>query len=273
MGMQNAPARQPQRHVQRGRQHQPGILPTNHSAPSVIPRLAPHQPLSTTQVIVQEDKKWGDKERDLLYKVQLESPRIVHQLTTNRHATASSQGLEQFGVGQWREISDALLPQWDETSLRIKAARLMGSQSLARYVGWKGDRYPWRSCRVVVCPAMWFAFVVYSSAHQSAQMRLHMHCVTANLSVGRASRHPAPPHTYVIKQGGSGQGAGSQQGHWGCHWLLEGWRAGGGQRGQCGQVPGTAVQRSSSVHCKLISCNLCVTNYLACAMRVFNCDN
>jgi hypothetical protein len=30
--------------------------------------------------------------------------------------------------------------QWDETALRIKAARLMGSQSLARYPGWKGNR-------------------------------------------------------------------------------------------------------------------------------------
>ena len=31
-------------------------------------------------------------------------------------------------------------PQWDETALRIKASRLLGSQSLARYPGWKGDR-------------------------------------------------------------------------------------------------------------------------------------
>jgi hypothetical protein len=30
--------------------------------------------------------------------------------------------------------------QWDETALRIKASRLMGSQSLARYPGWKGNR-------------------------------------------------------------------------------------------------------------------------------------
>jgi len=32
------------------------------------------------------------------------------------------------------------LIQWDETALRIKASRLMGSQSLARYPSWKGDR-------------------------------------------------------------------------------------------------------------------------------------
>jgi hypothetical protein len=38
------------------------------------------------------------------------------------------------------QISAALLPRWDETALRIKASRLLGSQSLARYPGWKGDR-------------------------------------------------------------------------------------------------------------------------------------
>ena len=35
---------------------------------------------------------------------------------------------------------DNLLPRWDETALRVKAGRLMGTQSLARYVGWKGSR-------------------------------------------------------------------------------------------------------------------------------------
>lgn len=69
--------------------------------------------------------------------IMLYFPAVCHGL---------SQGLEQFGVGQWREISDTLLPQWDETSLRIKAARLMGSQSLARYVGWKGDRHATTAC-------------------------------------------------------------------------------------------------------------------------------
>jgi hypothetical protein len=48
--------------------------------------------------------------------------------------------LEKHGVGKWADISADLLPRWDEQSLRIKAARLLGSQSLARYVGWKGPR-------------------------------------------------------------------------------------------------------------------------------------
>jgi hypothetical protein len=39
-----------------------------------------------------------------------------------------------------RAFSRPLPPQWDETALRIKASRLLGSQSLARYPGWKGDR-------------------------------------------------------------------------------------------------------------------------------------
>jgi len=99
------------------------------------------------------DKRWGPVEQGLLY-----------------------QGLERFGVGAWREvreegeeeserrasffffqpaliispsspslsphsqISSALLPRWDETALRIKASRLLGTQSLARYPGWRGDR-------------------------------------------------------------------------------------------------------------------------------------
>jgi hypothetical protein len=69
------------------------------------------------KVIIVEDKKWGPAERDALYK-----------------------GLETFGVGGWRSMVDALLPRWDETALRVKAGRLMGTQSLARYVGWKGDK-------------------------------------------------------------------------------------------------------------------------------------
>ena len=51
------------------------------------------------------------------------------------------QGLEKHGIGRWQEIGEELLPQWDDQTLRLKAARLMGSQSLARYVGWKGSRF------------------------------------------------------------------------------------------------------------------------------------
>ncbi len=53
------------------------------------------------------------------------------------------QGLEKYGVGKWREISEEFLPKWDDQSLRIKSARLLGSQSLARYVGWKGAQDVW----------------------------------------------------------------------------------------------------------------------------------
>ena len=64
-----------------------------------------------------DDKKWGSEERERLY-----------------------QGLEKHGVGKWSDINAELLPKWDEQALRIKATKLLGSQSLARYVGWKGDR-------------------------------------------------------------------------------------------------------------------------------------
>jgi hypothetical protein len=50
------------------------------------------------------------------------------------------QGIEKHGVGRWREIGEELLPRWDDTTLRLKTTRLLGSQSLARYIGWKGDR-------------------------------------------------------------------------------------------------------------------------------------
>lgn len=68
-------------------------------------------------VVVVEDKKWGPAEQDAL-------------LT----------GLATHGVGAWRAMRDALLPRWDETALRVKAARALGSQSLARYAGWTGGR-------------------------------------------------------------------------------------------------------------------------------------
>lgn len=69
------------------------------------------------KVVLVDDKKWGNVERDLLY-----------------------EALEKHGVGNWREISEQYLPKWDDQAIRIKASRLMGSQSLARYIGWKGNR-------------------------------------------------------------------------------------------------------------------------------------
>ena len=50
------------------------------------------------------------------------------------------QGLEDYGVGKWREIVAALLPRWKESDIRLKACRALGSQSLVRYAGWRGDR-------------------------------------------------------------------------------------------------------------------------------------
>ena len=52
------------------------------------------------------------------------------------------QGLEKHGVGKWREMIQEFseLRRYDEQFIRIKAARLLGTQSLARHVGWKGAR-------------------------------------------------------------------------------------------------------------------------------------
>ena len=62
------------------------------------------------------------------------------------------QGIEKHGVGQWRDIGAELLPRWDDTTLRLKAARLLGSQSLARYMRWKGDRCSFRA--LIQAPAL-----------------------------------------------------------------------------------------------------------------------
>ena len=43
-------------------------------------------------------------------------------------------------MGKWREISAQLLPAWEDQQIRIRAAKLLGSQSLARYTGWRGGR-------------------------------------------------------------------------------------------------------------------------------------
>uniref|UniRef100_A0A7S0UMB0 Myb-like domain-containing protein n=1 Tax=Polytomella parva TaxID=51329 RepID=A0A7S0UMB0_9CHLO len=69
------------------------------------------------RVILVQEKKWGEAEREALYK-----------------------GLQIYGVGKWRQIATTLLPLWDEQQLRIRSAKLLGTQSLARYVGWKGDK-------------------------------------------------------------------------------------------------------------------------------------
>ena len=42
-------------------------------------------------------------------------------------------------MGKWREIGEEFLQRWDDQAIRVKAARLMGTQSLARYIGWKGN--------------------------------------------------------------------------------------------------------------------------------------
>ncbi|KAJ3173365.1 hypothetical protein HDU87_007634 [Geranomyces variabilis] len=64
----------------------------------------------------EEVKKWTDKERDLLVK-----------------------GIEVYGIGHFREISESYLPDWQPNDLRVKAMRLVGRQNLQEYKDWKGD--------------------------------------------------------------------------------------------------------------------------------------
>ncbi|KAJ3016625.1 hypothetical protein HKX48_003937 [Thoreauomyces humboldtii] len=61
-------------------------------------------------------KKWTDRERSLLIL-----------------------GIEKYGIGHFREISEELLPEWVPNDLRVKSMRLMGRQNLQEYRDWKGN--------------------------------------------------------------------------------------------------------------------------------------
>ncbi|KAJ3226581.1 hypothetical protein HK099_004608 [Clydaea vesicula] len=63
-----------------------------------------------------EQRKWLDSHRLLLIK-----------------------GIEKWGIGHFREISDEFLPDWQPNDLRIKAMRLIGRQNLQLYKDWKGN--------------------------------------------------------------------------------------------------------------------------------------
>ncbi|KAJ1963929.1 hypothetical protein GGI12_001755 [Dipsacomyces acuminosporus] len=61
-------------------------------------------------------RKWGDEEKRKLL-----------------------EGIETYGIGHFREISESLLPDWSGNDLRMKAIRVMGRQNLQLYKDWKGN--------------------------------------------------------------------------------------------------------------------------------------
>ncbi|KAG0239450.1 hypothetical protein BGX31_002788 [Mortierella sp. GBA43] len=76
---------------------------------------------------IESSRKWTDKERELLIK-----------------------GIEKYGIGHFRQISEELLPTWitdcslmndyqSGNDLRVKSMRLMGRQNLQLYKDWKGN--------------------------------------------------------------------------------------------------------------------------------------
>lgn len=69
------------------------------------------------RVVIVNERRWGEAEKEALYK-----------------------GLEKYGVGKWREIGAEFLQGWEDQQIRIRASRLLGSQSLVRYVAWKGNK-------------------------------------------------------------------------------------------------------------------------------------
>ncbi|KAI8318854.1 hypothetical protein GQ54DRAFT_320868 [Martensiomyces pterosporus] len=63
-----------------------------------------------------KERKWGDDEKRKLL-----------------------EGIETYGIGHFREISENLLPEWSGNDLRMKAIRVMGRQNLQLYKDWKGS--------------------------------------------------------------------------------------------------------------------------------------
>jgi hypothetical protein len=66
------------------------------------------------KVVIQQDRRWGVAEKAKLL-----------------------EGLEKYGVGDWKTMTSKLLPKWDENTLRLKTCRLIGIQNLQTYKGWK----------------------------------------------------------------------------------------------------------------------------------------
>jgi hypothetical protein len=48
------------------------------------------------------------------------------------------QGIKEFGIGQFRSISQKYLPDWTPNELRLKTIKLIGRQNLSSYKNWKG---------------------------------------------------------------------------------------------------------------------------------------
>jgi hypothetical protein len=101
-----------------------GILPPHaHAPPHTAPSSYFKPPKNAVPVV---SKKWTDTEKELLL-----------------------QGLAEYGVGHFREISERLLPEWAPNDLRVKAIRLMGRQNLQLYRGMLGVCAPVCLCASV----------------------------------------------------------------------------------------------------------------------------
>ncbi|CAG8563594.1 9953_t:CDS:2 [Diversispora eburnea] len=66
--------------------------------------------------VPQLQRKWTEKERALLMK-----------------------GIQKYGIGHYREISEEFLLDWTAQDLRVKTMRLIGRQNLQLYKDWKGN--------------------------------------------------------------------------------------------------------------------------------------
>lgn len=49
-------------------------------------------------------------------------------------------GIQEHGVGNWCRIAESVRQIWDINTIRAHTCRLLGSQDLKRYTGWKGSK-------------------------------------------------------------------------------------------------------------------------------------
>ena len=58
---------------------------------------------------------------------------------TEDHTKKLAAGIEKYGIGNWSAIVKEFLPGQNPHVLKMKAARLIGRQSLREYKGWRGN--------------------------------------------------------------------------------------------------------------------------------------
>ncbi|KAI9291015.1 hypothetical protein K502DRAFT_326485, partial [Neoconidiobolus thromboides FSU 785] len=99
---------------------------------------------SITQNIIHEDGTLNQnyflpKLSELQSSHQLQMEQMKLKTWTEESRKKLILGIEQFGIGNFKLIADAHLPDWSVNELRLKACRLIGRQNLQLYKNFKGN--------------------------------------------------------------------------------------------------------------------------------------